>query len=167
VVGGDRRRFVFELRPGEAGDRVTGDPQGAVPGAIVSEGAPRPMALPTVELDDLANIGPVAVDLEAPPVHGDPVVEAGQAKAVTSEEGREALLEAASLATRRLVLQPLQRQAHLPDASASRVALNQIRQRESVVQSAVFHLPQEGEDRLDRLGSGEIEDGPRDGGDWD
>jgi hypothetical protein len=103
-IRGDRLRFVVELVPGDAGDRVAGGLQGAVAGAVFAEGGARLVALPAVELDDLALIRPVAVDLEALAADGDPVVEARQRQAVVAEERRKSFLEAAALASRRLFL---------------------------------------------------------------
>ena len=53
------------------------------------------MALPTVELDDLPNGGPEAVDLEAPPSGFEPDIELRPRQLVAVEEGEEAVLELA------------------------------------------------------------------------
>ncbi len=58
----DRLRFVVELVPGQAGDRVVGGCEAAIAGAVLTKCGLGPMALPAVELDYLAELRPVAVD---------------------------------------------------------------------------------------------------------
>src|SRR3954462_5782195 len=88
-ISGNRLRFVSQLAPGDVGNRVAGDDEGAVASAVVAEGRAGVVALPPVELDDAVGAGPVAVDLIVLAAEGDPVVEARQWQAVPAEEGRE------------------------------------------------------------------------------
>jgi hypothetical protein len=59
------------------------------------------MPLPAVELDDLAGLGPDAVDLVAVPIDFEQVIEERERKAVAAEEGDEDFLEGAAGPTER------------------------------------------------------------------
>jgi len=110
------------------GDGVPGGRQSTVAGAVFSEGGLGAVSLPAIELDYLADLGPVAVDLEAPCSQNYPVVEAGYGEGVPAQEGGEALLEARALSAFGLFFQALQGKAYLADASSARVAPDQVRQ---------------------------------------
>lgn len=99
------------------------------------------MALPAVELDDLAQVGPVAVDLEAPASDFDPVVEERKRQVVRAKERAEALLQAALALAARFVLQAFERHPHLPHAPAARVAPDHVPEREWISQLWVTGMP--------------------------
>jgi hypothetical protein len=77
-IRGNRLRFVIELVPGKAGDRVAGDGEDAIPSPVLAKSSAALVSLPAIELDDLPGPGPVAVDPEALGAGEDPVVEARQ-----------------------------------------------------------------------------------------
>jgi hypothetical protein len=77
-ISGNRLRFVVELVPGEAGDRVSGDGEDAVPSPILAKSSAGLVAPPAIELDDLASPRPMAIDLKALGTGEDPGVEARQ-----------------------------------------------------------------------------------------
>jgi hypothetical protein len=91
-VPADCGGFVFELGVGEAGDAIAGDVEVAVALAVVAEGGAGAVALPAIELHDLALCGPEAVDLEPPPSHFQPGVELRSRQAVAVQEWEEQFL---------------------------------------------------------------------------
>jgi hypothetical protein len=58
-------------------DGEAGGMEGAITGAVVLEGGRSGVSPPAVELDDQAEVRPVAIDLVALGPEQDPVVEAG------------------------------------------------------------------------------------------
>ena len=107
-------------------DGVAGDFEGAVARAVVLEGRAAAVPLPAVELDDQAEVRPVAVRLVALGAQEDPVVEAGEGEAVPSQEGREPLLQLAALAACGLFADARQGELELSRTSLPRIALQKL-----------------------------------------
>ena len=119
--------FDVQLVPGEVDDGEAGGVEDAAASAVVLEGRARGVSLPAVELDDQAQVRPVAIDLVALGAEEDPVVEAGKGQMVPAEEWSEAFLELRALAPRWLLLQPLESELDLPRPSFPRIALQKVR----------------------------------------
>jgi hypothetical protein len=120
---------------------------------------------PAVELDDQALVGPEAVGLKALGADGDPGVEVGAGETVAVEEGDEPFLEGAAGAAGGF-LEARERGPDCAAAAMARVSLQQVQEREGVVEPQVFRLAQGGLDGFGRLRR-QVEDRARDGGDGD
>jgi hypothetical protein len=98
------------------------------------------MRLPAVQLDDLHGPRPVAIDLKSPSTHDDPIVEARARKSVASQEKEKPRLQWAANTPSRQSFNTDQSRSQASDPAPSWVALNQIRQRQAVIETQEFDL---------------------------
>ena len=123
------------------------------------------MGFPAIELDHLSSAAPMAVDFKSLLIDRDPVIEARSRQSVTPQERQEPFLQPAPGASGRKPFDTGQRRPHPPHPAPTRVALDQIKKRQAVVESQVFGLANQVLDLIYRRDRGKIEDRPWHGGD--
>lgn len=146
---------------------MAGDLQGTVAGPVALEGRPNPVRFEAVELDHDRRPWPEAIDLERAASGRDPGVELRARQAMTVEKREEAFLEPAAGTSNRKLGPARETRLQLCCSPAPGIALEQVGEREAIVEPQEFRLAQGALDEVERADGGEVEESARDSGDRD